>query len=153
MSEPSAPIRSSSGFRRLITTACGLAIAIAFYYILSLGRHFFVPLVISFLVVYLVDILSRLVGRVQIAGHKIPKLLTVIVSFVLIFGVGCALTSIVANNAFHVAAAAPKYQARLQQLQTAGFQPVRLGRTTRAPGGVPVTGSERIFYRLGPIRR
>src|SRR6201997_3636339 len=120
MSESSVPIRSS-GFRRLITAACGLAIAIAVYYVLSLGRHFFVPLIISLLVVYLVDILSRLVGRVQIARYKIPKLLTVIVSFVLIFGVGCALTSIVANNAFHVAAAAPKYQARLQQLQTEVF--------------------------------
>jgi AI-2 transport protein TqsA len=120
MSEPSAPIRSS-GFRRLITAACSLAISIAVYYILSLGRHFFVPLIISFLAVYLVDILSRLVGRIHIGGRKIPKLLTVILSFVLIFGVGSALASIVANNAFHVAAAAPKYQARLQQLQTQVF--------------------------------
>jgi len=120
MIEPSAPIRSS-GFRRLITAACSLAISIAVYYILSLGRHFFVPLIISFLAVYLVDILSRLVGRVRIGGRKIPKLLTVILSFVLIFGVGSALASIVTNNAFHVAAAAPKYQARLQQLQTQVF--------------------------------
>jgi AI-2 transport protein TqsA len=120
MSEPSAPIRSS-GFRRLITAACSLAISIAVYYILSLGRHFFVPLIMSFLAVYLVDILSRLVGRVRIGGRKIPKLLTVILSFVLIFGVGSALASIVANNAFHVAAAAPKYQARLQQVQTQVF--------------------------------
>ena len=120
MSEPSAPIRSS-GFRRLITAACSLAISIAVYYILSLGRHFFVPLIISFLAVYLVDILSRLVGRIRIGGRKIPKLLAVILSFVLIFGVGSALASIVANNAFHVAAAAPKYQARLQQLQTQVF--------------------------------
>jgi AI-2 transport protein TqsA len=95
--------------------------SIAVYYILSVGRHFFVPLVISFLTVYLVDILSRLVGRIKIGGHKIPKLLSVILSFVLIFGVGFVLSSIVANNAFHVAAAAPKYQARLQQLQTQIF--------------------------------
>jgi AI-2 transport protein TqsA len=120
MSEPSVPIRSS-GFRRLITAACSLAISIAVYYLLSLGRHFFVPLIISFLTVYLVDILSRLVGRIKIGRHKIPKLLSVILSFVLIFGVGFVLSSIVANNAFHVAAAAPKYQARLQQLQTQIF--------------------------------
>jgi AI-2 transport protein TqsA len=125
MSEPSAPIRSS-GFRRLITAACSLAISIAVYYILSLGRHFFVPLIISFLAVYLVDILSRLVGRIRIGGRKTPKLLAVILSFVLIFGVGSALASIVANNAFHVAAAAPKYQARLQQLQTQVFSQVGL---------------------------
>jgi AI-2 transport protein TqsA len=125
MSEPSAPIRSS-GFRRLITAACSLAISIAVYYILSLGRHFFVPLIISFLAVYLVDILSRLVGRIRIGERKTPKLLAVILSFVLIFGVGSALASIVANNAFHVAAAAPKYQARLQQLQTQFFSQVGL---------------------------
>ena len=119
MSEP-VTIRSN-GFRRLITAACSMAIAIAVFYILSWGRHFFIPLIISFLAVYLVDILSRLVGRIRVAGHKIPKLLTVILSFVLIFGIGSALASIVANNAFHVAAAAPKYQARLQQLQTQLF--------------------------------
>ena len=120
MSEPSVPVRSS-GFRRLLTAACCLGISIAVYYILSLGRHFFVPLVISLLAVYLVDILSRLIGRIRVAGHKIPKLLTVILSFVLIFGIGSVLASIVANNAMHVAAAAPKYQARLQQLQTEIF--------------------------------
>src|SRR6202050_5054236 len=125
MSEPSAPIRSS-GFRRLITAACSLAISIAVYYILSLGRHFFVPLIISFLAVYLVDILSRLVGRIRIGGGEIPKLLTGILFFVFVFGVGSALASIVANNAFHVAAAAPKYQARLQQLQTQLFSQVGL---------------------------
>jgi AI-2 transport protein TqsA len=120
MSESSSPSRSSA-FRRLITAVCSLGISIAIFYILSIGRHFFVPLIISFLAVYLVDILSRLVGRVRIAGHRIPKLLTVVVSFVLIFGIGLALASVVANNAIHVAAAAPKYQARLQQLQSQIF--------------------------------
>src|SRR5258707_4944455 len=120
MSEPSVPSRSS-GFRRLITAACSLGISIAVYYILSFGRHFFVPLIISFLTVYLVDILSRLVGRIKIGRHKIPKLLAVILSFVLIFGVGFVLSSIVANNAFHVADVVPKYQARLHQVQTQIF--------------------------------
>src|ERR1700683_1273153 len=106
MSEPSAPIRSS-GFRRLITAACSLAISIAVYYILSLGRHFFVPLIISFLAVYLVDILSRLVGRIRIGGRKIPKLLTVILSFVLIFGVGSALGSVFGNHWVYAGGAAP----------------------------------------------
>jgi len=103
--------------RSLLSVALTLGIVISTFYVLSIGEHFFVPLVMAVLAVYLVDIVSRLIRRVRIADHPVPAVLSVILAFGIIFGLGFALIEIVAQNAFHVAAAAPKYQARLQQLQ------------------------------------
>jgi AI-2 transport protein TqsA len=111
----------SDGLRRLLSAALTFGIIIAVFYILSLGRNFFVPLVVAFLAVYLVDILSRLVARIPLAGHQIPKIVSVIISFAIIFGLGFVLVEIIANNAVHIAAVAPHYQVRLQQLQTEIF--------------------------------
>src|SRR4030088_19440 len=111
----------SDSFRRLLSAALTFGIIIAVFYILSLGRNFFVPLVIAFLAVYLVDILSRLVGRIRLAGHQIPKIVSAIISLAIIFGLRFVLVAIIANNAVHIAAVAPRYQAHLQQLQTQLF--------------------------------
>src|SRR5260221_4498042 len=111
----------SDSFRSLLFAALTFGIIIAVFYILSLGRNFFIPLVIAFLAVYLVDILSRLVARIRLAGHRIPKIVSVILSFAIIFGLGFVLAAIITNNAVHIAAVAPHYQVRLQQLEAAIF--------------------------------
>ena len=110
--------------RRLLSVALTFGIVISTFYVLSKGEQFFVPLVMAVLAVYLVDIVSRLIRKIQIAGHPVPGVLSVILAFGIIFGLGFALIEIVAQNAFHVAAAAPKYQARLQQLQGEIFSKV-----------------------------
>ena len=120
MSDHSHTARSDS-FRRLLSAALTFGIIIAVFYILSLGKSFFVPLVIAFLAVYLVDILSRFVGRIRLAGHQIPKIISVIISFAIIFGLGFVLITIVTKNAFHIAAVAPRYQVRLQHIQSEIF--------------------------------
>src|SRR6476469_5823940 len=113
-----------SYLRRLLTVALTLGIIIATFDVLSKGEHFFVPLVMAVLAVYLVDILSRLIRKIRIAGHSVPNVISVILAFGIIFGFGFVLIEIVAQNARHVAAAAPKYQARLQQLQGEVFAKV-----------------------------
>jgi AI-2 transport protein TqsA len=109
--------KGASYLRRLLTVALTLGIVIATFDVLSKGEHFFVPLVMAVLAVYLVDILSRLIKKIRIAGHAVPNVISVILAFGIIFGLGFVLIEIVSENARHVAAAAPKYQARLQQLQ------------------------------------
>ena len=103
--------------RRIVSIALTVGVVISTFYVLSIGEHFFVPLVMAVLAVYLVDIVSRLIRRIRIAGRPVPSVLSVIMAFGIIFGLGFVLIEIVAQNAVHVAAAAPKYQARLQQLQ------------------------------------
>jgi AI-2 transport protein TqsA len=113
-----------SYFRRLVTVALTLGIVIATFDVLSKGEHFFVPLVMAVLAVYLVDILSRLIRKIPIVGHTVPSVISVILAFGIIFGLGFVLIEIIGQNARHVAAAAPKYQARLQQLQGEVFSRV-----------------------------
>jgi AI-2 transport protein TqsA len=113
-----------SYFRRLLTFALTFGIVIAAFDVLSKGESFFVPLVMAVLAVYLVDILSRLIRKIPIAGHSVPNAISVILAFGIIFGLGFVLIEIVAQNARHVATFAPKYQARLQQLQVEVFSRV-----------------------------
>jgi AI-2 transport protein TqsA len=120
--DQSAPRVSS--FRRLITVALTLGIVISTFYVLSIGEQFFVPLVMAVLAVYLVDILSRFIRNIRVASHSLPGIVSLILAFGIIFGLGFALIEIIAQNALHVAAAAPKYQARLQQLQAELFSRV-----------------------------
>jgi AI-2 transport protein TqsA len=103
--------------RRLVSVALTLGIVIAAFYILSIGENFFVPLVVAVIAVYLVDVVSRVLRKFRIAGRMLPKVFSLILAFGIIFGLGFALIDIVAQNALHVAAVAPKYQVRLQQLQ------------------------------------
>ena len=117
-------IKRVSYLRRLVTFALTLGIVIATFDVLSKGEHFFVPLVMAVLAVYLVDILSRLIRKIPIAGHPVPNVISVILAFGIIFGLGFVLILIIGQNARSVAAAAPKYQARLQQLQVEVFSEV-----------------------------
>ena len=101
-----------SYLRRLVTFALTLGIIIATFDVLSKGEHFFVPLVMAVLAVYLVDILSRLIRKIPIAGHPVPNAISVILAFGIIFGLGLVLIQIIGQNSRSVAAALPKYQAR-----------------------------------------
>ncbi|MBV8223597.1 MAG: AI-2E family transporter [Verrucomicrobia bacterium] len=113
--------RRVSYFRRLVTVALTLVIVISTFYVLSIGEQFFVPLVMAVLAVYLVDILSRFIRKFSLGGYSIPAAISIMLAFAIIFGLGFVLVEIIAQNARHVAAAAPKYQARLQQLQAEIF--------------------------------
>lgn len=115
------PNGQSASRRRLVTVALSLGIVIAAFYILSRGESFFVPLIIASIAVYLVDILGRLIRGVQIGGRRVPNFVAVILSFGVIFVLSYGFIAIVADNASHVAAAAPRYQARFQQLQAEFF--------------------------------
>jgi AI-2 transport protein TqsA len=110
--------------RRLVSVALSLGIVIAAFYILSIGKNLFVPLVMAVIAVYLVDIVSRVIRRIRIAEHMLPNVVALILAFGIIFGLGFALIEIVAQNALHIAALAPKYQVRLQQLQAEVFAKV-----------------------------
>jgi AI-2 transport protein TqsA len=109
-------------FRRLFSAAVTFGSILLVFYVLTLGKHFFVPLVIAFLAVYLIEILGRVVSRITIAGHSLPRPVALFISALIIFGISFVLGAIVADNAVKVAAAAPRYQARLHRLETDLFR-------------------------------
>src|ERR1700759_5404674 len=92
-------IKRVSILRRLLTAALALGIVIAIFDVLSKGEQFFVPLVMAVLAVYLVDILSRLIRKIPLAGHAVPNAISVILAFAIIFGLGFVLILIIGQNA------------------------------------------------------
>ena len=109
-------------FRRLFSAALTFGSILLIFYVLTLGKHFFVPLVIAFLAVYLIEILGRVVSRITIAGHSLPRPVALFISALIIFGISFVLGAIVADNAVKVAAAAPRYQARLHRVEADLFR-------------------------------
>lgn len=107
--------------RKLLNGALWTGLVVTVLVVLREGKDFFIPLVIALVAVYLITMLSRLMQRVKVRGHSLPPLVTMILSFALIFGVGYAFFSIVAENAQMVADSAPAYQARLVELQRKVF--------------------------------
>lgn len=111
---------------RLLSVALWSALVFGSIILLSQGKAFFIPLVIALIVVYLVHALSRGIQRVPWVGRFLPGPLAVILSFVAIFFLGYGLFSLVADNARSVAAEAPRYQAKLIQLQKDAFETLRI---------------------------
>ncbi len=107
--------------RRLVSVALTLGILLAAFFILGKGKSFFIPLAIALIAVYLVEILARAIRRVRIGRVRLTTFLSLVLAFAVIFGLGYCFVLILANNAVHVAKAAPRYQAHFQQLQTALF--------------------------------
>ena len=95
--------------------------------LLSQGKSFFIPLVIAMIAVYLIHALSRAIRRVPLIGRYIPAAVALVLSFVAIFFLGYGLFSLVADNARTVALEAPRYQAKLVQMQADFFQRFQIG--------------------------
>ncbi len=114
-------VRRAPDQRRLISVALTLGIVISCVFVLSKAKHIFIPLVMAVLAVYLIDIVARLIRKIRFGRHQVPITVSLVLAFFLIFGVSFALVDIIIQNAFHVAAVAPKYQSRLSQLQTEIF--------------------------------
>jgi predicted PurR-regulated permease PerM len=115
--QPHFPGFRESINRRLLNGVLWLILIVTTIVILREGKDVFIPLVIALVAVYLVTILSRLVQRISIRGRHLPSLVTMILSFAFIFGVGYALFKLVAENALLVAEAAPGFQSSLMRVQ------------------------------------
>jgi hypothetical protein len=96
--------------------------------LLRVGRDFFLPLITAGFLVYLVEVLSRLIQRLRIRGCRLPNALCTAFAFGLIFGLGYAFSLVVIDNALQISAAAPRYQIRLQQVISQGLAALGLER-------------------------
>ena len=123
MTEPSA--KRVSYLRRLFTVALALGIIIATFDVLSKGEQFFVPLVMAVLAVYLVDILSRLIRKIQIAGHSVPNAVSVILAFGIIFGLGFVLIAYESDYRVAVWVGASGSLSTMFSFSFAGSLPIR----------------------------
>ena len=117
MQEPT-PDRDQRG---LATATRAVILTLGSLCLLRVGRDFFLPLLTAGFLVYLVEVLSRLIQRLRINGRRLPNALCTAFAFGLIFGLGYAFSLLAIDNALQIAAAAPRYQTRLQQVIAQGL--------------------------------
>lgn len=89
--------------------------------IVRVGKDLFVPLVIALIAVYLIKVLERWIGGVSISRFRIPSPIPLILSFLAVIGLSWVLISIIADNAMQVAEIVPRYEGRLQKIQSELF--------------------------------
>lgn len=85
-------------------------------YLLAIGKSFFIPLVISVVVWYLIVTLSREFGRIQIKDKNLPYPATIVLSLVTMGGAVWLFMTLINANIDAVAKAAPHYQAKFLHL-------------------------------------
>ena len=114
--------------RGLATATRAVVLTLGSLCLLRVGRDFFLPLITAGFLVYLVEVLSRLIQRLRIRGCRLPNALCTAFAFGLIFGLGYAFSLVVIDNALQISAAAPRYQIRLQQVISQGLAALGLER-------------------------
>lgn len=132
------PQSEASAHWPLLSAVLWFGLVFGMLVLLSLGKNFFIPLVVALIAVYLIHALSRGIRHLPVLGRFIPGPVAVILSFAAIFFLGYGLFSIVADNALSVANKAPEYQARLMVMQGDLFrkfgweEPQSVGEVVRA---------------------
>lgn len=97
-----------------ITLIIGLITLIL--YILSVGQSFFVPILISIVIWYLIKSMAVGYSNIKIFNHKLPWTLAMIFSFITIFLILWLFMAIIESNIHKLIAVAPFYQEKLQEL-------------------------------------
>lgn len=110
-------ILAKDGFRKLMTLTAGAVFALVGLILLYIGKDFFIPLVIAIFGVYLIKILSRFIGNLQLGGRRLPEWASMGISLIIILAFSALLLSIIADNALRVIDAAPRYQLKFMILQ------------------------------------
>lgn len=111
----------NSQHTRLLAVALWSALIFGTLILISLGKSFFIPLVVAMIAVYLIHAVSRAIQTIPWIGRYLPKACALALSFIAIFFLGYGLFSLVAVNTSTVAMEAPRYQHKLMQLQSELF--------------------------------
>ena len=133
---------------RLQSLVNGTVLAIAFGWLLYIGRDILVPVVFSVLVVYVILGLARLLARIPVMRSKEPSKLHYAASILLIVLALFAGTSLLMSQLVRVAELAPQYMASL--LATIQRGAVALG-VESEPTWTTLRGSFQQYINLASI--
>ena len=89
-------------------------------YLLVAARSLLLPFVLGLVLWYMVDAIADAFERPRLAGFKLPRFIAVILAFCVMGGLAWILGRTVSRNITAVAAAAPNYEVRLQNLLEQG---------------------------------
>lgn len=95
--------------------ALGLIATVVVFYVLAVGKSLLVPIALAVLIWYVINALSRFYQRL-IPGDWVPDWLTLIVAVITLGIMAVMLIELIQRNATQVVAAAPGYNARIQEI-------------------------------------
>ena len=90
-------------------------------YLLVVGEAILMPLVLAFLITYLIAALGQRIQRIKVNGRQPPAWLGLIAAILIFLTVIAVMVQVAAGNIGDVVAAAPQYQERLQDFFTQGM--------------------------------
>ena len=97
----------------LRTAAYATVLTLGIGWLLYVGKGIFVPIVLSVLVVYVIDGLARLLGRVPVLGMRLPEYVRYTLSIALIVVILVYVARMLMASLGNVVALAPHYEASL----------------------------------------
>ncbi len=96
------------------------------FYILFIGKVFFVPLVIGIVVWYLINTLAGEYAKLRVGKYVMPRWSALTLSFVTMAMIIWFFVALVNSNTDAVVAAAPHYQAKLQNMLRYAYNKLHL---------------------------
>ena len=93
-----------------------------FFYILYIGKNFLIPLVLAIFIWFLINSFRTALEHLTIGGYQTPDWLAFTLAFVAIVTVAIFLLNIIMANLAELAAGAPVYEQRLNELIGQSFE-------------------------------
>lgn len=92
-----------------------ISVALVFYVLIA-GQAIIVPFLIALVIAYFIIALAEGIRKVRVDGAQIPRLISFLIAFMLIFGALYAVGTMLSSNVSALIEAAPVYQEKLQNL-------------------------------------
>lgn len=102
--------------RSLLNATSALMLVSLIGWLLVVGRSLLLPFVIALIVWYMIDTLSRSIQAVPVAGRRLPHWIALPLAIIVIVIASVFFVDLVTANVTKLAADAPTYQARLEEL-------------------------------------
>ena len=103
-------------------TAMALIVIFLVFYLLHVGQALLLPLVIAVAIVYLINILTRMICMLKIGEFSLPRPVSMIFAVAIILASLSLVIQLITLNIASVISVAPEYQKNLLALVQAGYR-------------------------------
>jgi len=107
---------------QLVTTGLWLVVLAISLYLLVIARDLLIPLVLAIFVWYLINLLARQFGRVQLGGRQLPAGIQFLLAIAVTATVAGLFGKLITSNINQVIETAPAYQENINRMITDNFE-------------------------------
>lgn len=105
----------------VVTVAASVGLVVLTMYLLVVGESILIPLVLAIFIAYLIAALGHRIERIKIGRWNPPGWFGLTAAILVLLTAIALIVQVTAGNIQEVVAAAPRYQARLQEMFTQGM--------------------------------